>query len=204
MCAAWLRTQPWPWRVDCGKESRPALHRLPADARRRRFDTALVYSYDRFARSRRQLVNGLAEFDALGIHFVSPPEEVDTSTTNRRPVFGTFASIAEFELALIRERVRSGLAAAKARGTRIGEWPNSDVDVARIAQTAHGQHLLMRDSADSRRQCENSAALCRKTRSRPPQVLHAQRCFEACRARGESMRFCHSLVKQIPGSLVLR
>jgi hypothetical protein len=37
-----------------------------------------------------------------------------------------------------------------------------------------------------------------------PQVLHNQRCVEACRARGESMTFCHSLVKQIPGSLVLR
>jgi DNA invertase Pin-like site-specific DNA recombinase len=46
------------------KESRPALNRLLADAKRRRFDTVLVYRYDRFARSLRQLVNALAEFDA--------------------------------------------------------------------------------------------------------------------------------------------
>jgi len=155
-------------RVDCGKESRPALNRRPADAKRRRFDTVPVYSYDRFARSRRQLVNELAEFGALGIHFVGLHEGVDTSTPNGRPVFGIFASIAEFELELIRGKLRSGLAAAKARGNRIGGRPNSDVDVARIAQTARGQRLLPRDSADSQRQCENSAAFCRKTRSRSP------------------------------------
>lgn len=119
--------------ISGSKESRPALNRLLADAKRRRFDTVLVYRYDRFARSLRQLVNALAEFDALGIHFVSLHEGVDTSTPNGRLVFGIFASIAEFERELIRGRVRSGLAAAKARGIRIGR-PNSDVDVARIAQ----------------------------------------------------------------------
>jgi DNA invertase Pin-like site-specific DNA recombinase len=119
--------------VSGSKESRPALNRLLADAKRRRFDTVLVYRYDRFARSLRQLVNALAEFDALGIHFVSLHEGVDTSTPNGRLVFGIFASIAEFEQELIRGRVRSGLAAARARGTRIGR-PNSDVDVAKIAQ----------------------------------------------------------------------
>ena|ERR1700722_1521408 len=119
--------------ISGSKESRPALSRLLADAKRRRFDTVLVYRYDRFARSLRQLVNALAEFDALGIHFVSLHEGVDTSTPNGRLVFGIFASIAEFERELIRDRVRSGLAAARARGKRIGR-PNSDVDVARIAQ----------------------------------------------------------------------
>jgi DNA invertase Pin-like site-specific DNA recombinase len=64
--------------------------------------TVLVYRYDRFARSLRQLVNALAEFDSLGIHFVSLHEGVDTSTPNGRLVFGIFASIAEFERELIR------------------------------------------------------------------------------------------------------
>src|SRR6267378_4732891 len=119
--------------VSGSKESRPALNRLLADAKRRKFGAVLVYRYDRFARSLRQLVNALGEFDALGIHFVSLHEGVDTSTPNGRLVFGIFASIAEFERELIRGRVRSGLAAARARGKRIGR-PNSDVDTARIAQ----------------------------------------------------------------------
>jgi DNA invertase Pin-like site-specific DNA recombinase len=58
---------------------------------------------------------------------------VDTSTPNGRLVFGIFASIAEFERELIRERVRSGLAAARARGKRIGR-PRKIVDAAKIAQ----------------------------------------------------------------------
>jgi DNA invertase Pin-like site-specific DNA recombinase len=91
-----------------------------------------VYRYDRFARSLRQLVNALAEFDALGIHFVSLHEGVDTSTPNGRLVFGIFASIAEFERELIRGRVRSGLAAARARGKRLGR-PRVIVDAATIA-----------------------------------------------------------------------
>src|ERR1051325_11269191 len=118
--------------VSGSKESRPALNRLLADAKRRRFDAVLVYRYDRFARSLRQLVNALAEFDALGIHFVSLHEGVDTSTPNGRLVFGIFASIAEFERELIRERVRSGLAAARARGTPLGR-PRRWVDPEMVA-----------------------------------------------------------------------
>jgi len=118
--------------VSGSKESRPALNRLLSDARRRKFDAVLVYRYDRFARSLRQLVNALSEFDALGIDFVSLHEGVDTSTPNGRLVFGIFASIAEFERELIRSRVRSGLAAARARGKRLGR-PRAIVDARRIA-----------------------------------------------------------------------
>ena len=121
--------------VDSGisgaKESRPALNRLLVDAKRRKFDAVLVYRYDRFARSLRQLVNALTEFDALGIHFVSLHEGVDTSTPNGRLVFGIFASIAEFERELIRSRVRSGVAAARARGERLGR-PRVLVDTAHV------------------------------------------------------------------------
>lgn len=112
--------------------SRPALNRLLADANRRKFDVILVYRYDRFARSLRQLVNALEEFRALGIDFVSLHEGVDTSTPNGRLVFGIFASIAEFERELIRDRVRSGLAAAKARGKKLGR-PRKLLDASRIA-----------------------------------------------------------------------
>lgn len=119
--------------VSGAKESRPALNRLLSDARRRKFDAVLVYRYDRFARSLRQLVNALAEFDALGIHFVSLHEGVDTSTPNGRLVFGIFASIAEFERELVRLRVRSGLAAARSRGIRLGRPPCADGhDIAEI------------------------------------------------------------------------
>jgi DNA invertase Pin-like site-specific DNA recombinase len=77
-------------------------------------------------------VNALEEFRALGIDFVSLHEGVDTSTPNGRLVFGIFASIAEFERELIRSRVRSGLAAARAKGKTLGR-PRIGVDAARIS-----------------------------------------------------------------------
>lgn len=90
--------------VSGSKESRPALNRLLGDARRRKFDAVLTYRYDRFARSLRQLVNALGEFEALGIHFVSLHEGVGTSTPNGRLIFGIFASIAEFDSHSLSER----------------------------------------------------------------------------------------------------
>jgi DNA invertase Pin-like site-specific DNA recombinase len=113
-------------------EHRPALDQLLSLCRKRSLDAVVVYRYDRFARSLRHLVNALEDFRALGIDFVSLHEGVDTSTPNGRLVFGIFASIAEFERELIRDRVRSGLAAVKAKGRRLGR-PRVIVSPTRIA-----------------------------------------------------------------------
>jgi DNA invertase Pin-like site-specific DNA recombinase len=68
----WQVTQEY---VDHGvsgtKESRPALNRLMADAKQRRFDVIAVWKIDRFGRSLRHLVNSLAELENLGVSFVS-------------------------------------------------------------------------------------------------------------------------------------
>ena len=119
--------------VSGSKERRPQLDRLLVDCRRRRVDVVLVYRYDRFARSLRHLVNALEEFRALGIEFISLHEGVDTSTPNGRLVFGIFASIAEFERELIRDRVKSGITAARSKGKKLGR-PRVVVDTAEIAR----------------------------------------------------------------------
>ena len=122
--------------VDAGvsgaKEHRPQLDSLLVVCRKRRVDAVVVYRYDRFARSLRQLVNALEEFRSLGIEFISLHEGVDTSTPNGRLVFGIFASIAEFERELIRDRVKSGIAAARSKGMKLGR-PRVSVDAARVA-----------------------------------------------------------------------
>jgi len=122
--------------VDAGvsgaKERRPQLDALLVACQKRHVDAVVVYRYDRFARSLRQLVNALEEFRSLGIEFISLHEGVDTSTPNGRLIFGIFASIAEFERELIRDRVKSGIAAARSKGTRLGR-PRVNVDAARIA-----------------------------------------------------------------------
>lgn len=117
--------------VSGAKEHRPRLDQLWADARRREIDVVVVYRFDRFARSTRQLVNALHEFDALGIQFVSLHENVDTTTPNGRLVFTIFAAIAEFERELIRQRVKSGLAVAKAKGKKLGR-PSVKVDENKV------------------------------------------------------------------------
>lgn len=150
--------------VDAGvsgaKDSRPELNRLMTDAKRRKLDAVLVYRYDRFARSLRQLVNALAEFDSLGVHFISLHEGVDTSTPNGRLVFGIFASIAEFERELIRGRVRSGIAAARARGRRIGR--------PRATASDHELHRLLSEGLSMQKAGErlgvSAATVCRRVR----------------------------------------
>jgi len=115
--------------VDAGisgsKDSRPELNRLMADARQRRFDTVLVWKLDRFGRSLRHLVNALAEFEALGISFVSLRDNLDLSTPSGRLMFQIIGAMAEFERSLIVERVRAGMRNARAKGKRIGRPPQT-------------------------------------------------------------------------------
>ena len=118
--------------VSGSKDSRPELNRLMADAHKRRFDVVLVWKLDRFGRSLRHLVNALAEFESLGIAFVSLSDNLDLSTASGRLMFNIIGAMAEFERELIRERVKAGMRNAKAKGTRIGR-PRANVDTAQIA-----------------------------------------------------------------------
>jgi DNA invertase Pin-like site-specific DNA recombinase len=107
------------------KDSRPALNRLMADAHRRRFDTVLVWKLDRFGRSLRHLVNALAELEAKRIAFVSLKDNLDLYTPSGRLMFQIIGAMAEFERALIVERVKAGMRNAKAKGKRIGRPPRT-------------------------------------------------------------------------------
>ncbi|MBI5500853.1 MAG: recombinase family protein [Deltaproteobacteria bacterium] len=138
---AWTLTDSFVDHVSGAREKRPALDRLMAAARRREIDTVVVASFDRFARSTRHLLAALDEFSALGVNFVSLREQIDTSTPLGRTVFVIVAAVAELERDLIRERVRSGLAAARRRGARIGR-PPVQVDLPRaLALRASGKSL---------------------------------------------------------------
>lgn len=106
--------------VSGAKERRPALDQLMTDARQRRFDVVLVWRFDRFARSTRHLVNALHEFRHLGIAFVSYQENVDTSSPMGEAMFSIIAAIAQLERDITRERVKAGVARARARGKRLG------------------------------------------------------------------------------------
>jgi DNA invertase Pin-like site-specific DNA recombinase len=101
------------------KESRPALDRLMADARKRKFDAVLVWRFDRFARSVKHMVTSLEEFNHLGISFISYNENLDTSSPIGKAMFAVIAAMAQLERDLIQERVSAGVHRVKARG---GQW----------------------------------------------------------------------------------
>src|SRR3954471_716514 len=113
------------------KESRPALNRLMSDACRRRFDAILVWKIDRFGRSLKHLVNALAELAALGVAFISLRDNLDLSTPSGRLMFQIIGAMAEFERALIQERVRAGLRNARNKGKRLGR-PRVTVDGSKV------------------------------------------------------------------------
>ena len=110
--------------VDAGisgaKESRPELNRLMADAKLRKFDAVAVWKLDRFGRSLKHLVTALADLESLGIAFVSLRDGFDLSTPSGRLMFQIIGAMGEFERNLIRERVRAGMAHARAKGRKMG------------------------------------------------------------------------------------
>jgi len=83
-------------------------------------DTLVVWKLDRLGRSLPHLVETVRDLDDRGIGFKSLQENIDTTTSGGKLIFHIFASLAEFERDLIRERTTAGLAAARARGRKGG------------------------------------------------------------------------------------
>jgi DNA invertase Pin-like site-specific DNA recombinase len=86
----------------------------------RKGDTLVVWKLDRLARSLRQLIETVEMLEARGIGFKSLTEAIDTTTNSGKLIFHIFASLAEFERGIIRERTKAGLAAARGRGRKGG------------------------------------------------------------------------------------
>lgn len=86
-------------------------------------DTLVVWKLDRLGRSLRHLIDHVNKLEEQGIGFKSLQETIDTTTSTGRLIFHIFASLAEFERNLIRERTTAGLVAARARG-RLGGRPS--------------------------------------------------------------------------------
>ena len=102
------------------KEKRPALDRLMKIAWSGTVQAVLVWRFDRFARSVKHLIKALEQFRSLNVNFISFQEQFDTSTPIGQAMFTIIGAMAQLERDIIRERVRAGLALAKARGTRLG------------------------------------------------------------------------------------
>lgn len=103
-----------------GRNKRPDFDRLLRDATSRRFDLVAAWSVDRLGRSLTDLIGFLSEIHAVGVDLYLHKQGLDTSTPAGRAMFQMMGVFSEFELAMIRERTRAGMARAKAAGKHIG------------------------------------------------------------------------------------
>src|SRR5579862_3921005 len=116
----WTATEYVDHGVSGAKERRPALDRLLADAKRRRFDVLVCWRLDRLGRNVKHLISLLDDLQALGVAFVSLAEGIDATTPAGKLQMHILGAIAEFERERIRERVMAGLQRARMQGRRLG------------------------------------------------------------------------------------
>jgi len=102
------------------KDDRPELNNM--FSKLREGDTVIVWKLDRLGRSLTNLIDLISELNKHGVHFLSLNDNINTQTATGRFTFNIFASLAEFEREIIRERTKAGLNAARSRG-RMGGRP---------------------------------------------------------------------------------
>jgi DNA invertase Pin-like site-specific DNA recombinase len=117
-----------------GRDQRPAFDALCKDATKRKFDVIMSWSVDRLGRSLQHLVEFLTEIHALKVDLYLHTQGLDTTTPGGRAMFQMMGVFAEFERSMIRERVRSGLARAKANGVVLGRPRLDPEKAARIRE----------------------------------------------------------------------
>jgi DNA invertase Pin-like site-specific DNA recombinase len=126
-----------------GRDKRPAFDRLLKDATARKVDMIAAWSVDRLGRSMQHLVGLLIELQALKCDLYLHQQAIDTTTPSGRAMFQMCGVFAEFEREMIRERVNSGLARAKAKGTKLGRRSVKPAIEARIRDLkAQGMGIL--------------------------------------------------------------
>jgi DNA invertase Pin-like site-specific DNA recombinase len=102
------------------KNDRKNYLKLFDDVRKRKTDIVLVWKFDRFARSTKELISALEEFRSIGVDFISFKENMDTTTHMGKILFTIISAFAEFEKAVLRERVVAGMEKARAKGIEFG------------------------------------------------------------------------------------
>jgi DNA invertase Pin-like site-specific DNA recombinase len=128
-----------------GRDKRPGFDDLCRDATKRRFNVVMAWSVDRLGRSLQDLIVFLSELHTLGIDLFLHQQGLDTRTPAGKAMFQMMGVFAEFERAMIQERVRAGLARVKKEGTKSGKpigrppIPQATVDAIKVALAQPGR-----------------------------------------------------------------
>lgn len=121
-----------------GRDKRPQFDALCKAATRRQVDMIMAWSVDRLGRSLQDLVGFMNELRAVGCDLYLHKQALDTSTPAGRMMFQMCGVFAEFEREMIRDRVNSGLARAKANGTKLGR-PKAGAETVELIKLCLGQ-----------------------------------------------------------------
>lgn len=125
-----------------GRDKRPQFDALCKAATRRQVDMIMAWSVDRLGRSLQDLVGFMNELRAVGCDLYLHKQALDTSTPAGRMMFQMCGVFAEFEREMIRDRVNSGLARAKAAGKTLGRPKvGSSIEQAVKAALTAGQGM---------------------------------------------------------------
>jgi len=142
------------------KKARPGLAAVEKLVAQHKVDVVLVQAFDRFARNTSHLISALSEMQARGIDFVAVNGDCDTSTPMGELIFTIFAAIGQFERELARERIKSGMRVALAKGIHVGRPRVSTVKVNRV------RRALEASPQASLRDLQNATSLPRTTVAR--------------------------------------
>ncbi|WP_040620062.1 recombinase family protein [Rhodovulum sp. PH10] len=115
-----------------GRDMRPGLDALMKAVTRREVDMVAAWSVDRLGRSLTDLLDLLQEMRSKNVDLFLHQQGLDTSTPSGRAMYQMLGVFAEFERAMIRERVMAGLARAKAQGTKLGRKRIEDTDAKKV------------------------------------------------------------------------
>ena len=118
-----------------GRDKRPGFDTMHRDAARRRFDVVMAWSVDRLGRSLQDLIAFMMELRSLKIDLFLHKQGLDTATPAGKLMFNVIGSFAEFEREMIQERVKAGIARAKAQGKHCGR-PRLNPELAHAIRTA--------------------------------------------------------------------
>jgi DNA invertase Pin-like site-specific DNA recombinase len=123
-----------------GRKDRPQFDALLRAVARKEFDVVAAWSVDRIGRSLQDLIGFLSDLQSKGIDLYLHQQALDTSTPSGKAMFGMLGVFAEFERSIIQERVKAGLARARAKGKTLGR-PKADAAVEDRIRELAGQGM---------------------------------------------------------------
>ncbi len=136
---------------------RPGLKAILGAAKQRQFDIVLVWKLDRFGRSLKDLIVTIQGLVEIGVEFCSLKDSLDLTTAHGRLMLGMLGAFAEFERDTIISRVNAGLAAARARGQRLGRPQlRDDAAIRTLANKGKSQRSIAKELGISKGSVQNA------------------------------------------------